>query len=285
MRQAFATGFTDAVHRSPLVVVLWQVNLLYGAIFAGLAATALAVTLDGSWATRSLLHDLDPTVFFALDSHHLPTLKLLGAAAVMLTVLYLAAWVPIYGALVASVCGDEELGIRDSLRAGAGVVAVFLRIALVAAAVFVLLVGGIGVAAFLAMRLAREAAAPGYYELAVAGGAIAGVLVWILCGAVHDHARIRCFATGEGALRSYGWALGFVLRGGRRAYLLALAVSVVGGLVAAFYQAVASSLSTDWMTGVVLSILWGQAMLLARSLFRVWIFAAEARLQGAVAEP
>jgi hypothetical protein len=284
MRDALAAGLADALKRSPLVVVLWQVNLLYGAVFAGLAATALAVTLDGSWYTRSLLNELDPAAFFALYAHHLPTLELLGAAAAMLAVLYMAAWIPIHGAVVAAICGDEDLGVRDALRAGAGVVAVFLRLGALALLVFVLLMGGVGGAAFVGARLAREAAAPAVYELVVVGGLAAGVLVWVLCAAIHDHARIRAFASGDGALRSYTWAAMFVLRGGRRAFALTLALCAIGWMVAAFYQAVASSLSADWMTGVVLSILWGQAMLLARALLRLWLFAAEARLQGVAVE-
>lgn len=279
MRETIAAGFADALRRSPLVVMLWQVNLLFGAIFAGLGATALAVTLDGSWYTRSLLHDLDATALFALYTHHLPTFKLLGATAVTLVVLYLTAWVPLYGALVASVCGEEDLGLRDALRAGAGVTSVFLRIGLVALVVFGVLVGGVAVAALAAMRASRLAAVPAAYEAIAVGGVLAAALTWVFCSAVHDHARLRAFLTGDGAVSSYAWAFTFVARGRRRAYPLALALAAVGLLLAALYQVVASQIPADWMTGVVLSILWGQAMLLARSLIRVWLFAAEARLQ------
>ena len=66
--------------------------------------------------------------------------------------------------------------------------------------------------------------------------------------------------------------------------LVALALCAAGGLLTAFYQAVASQIRADWMTGVVLSIVVGQAMLLARVLFRVWAFAAEARLQRETAD-
>jgi len=278
MKDALAAGFAAALRRSPLVVMLWQVNLLFGAVFAGLGATALAMALDGSWYTRSLLQDLDATALFALYAHHLPTFKLLGATGATLVVLYLAAWVPLHGALVASVCGDEELGVRDALRAGAGVTAVFLRIGLVALASFVVLVGGTAVASFVGLRLARQAVAPGAYQAGAVAGAFLLALAWVFCAAVHDHARLRAFLTGEGALASYGWAFSLVTRGRRRAYPLALALVGVGALLAAFYQVVASQIAADWMTGVVLSILWGQAMLLARSLVRVWAFAAQAQL-------
>lgn len=279
MRDAFTAGFADALHRSPLVVMLWQVNLLFGSVFAGLGAIALAVTLDGSSYTRSLLYDLDATALFALWTHHTPTVKLLGAAAVTLLVLYLAAWVPLYGAVVASVCGNEDLGIRDALRAGAGVTALFLRIGLLAAALFVVLVGGVSLATVVGMRAARLAVSPGLYEVTALLGIAIAAVAWVFCAAVHDHARLRAFASGAGAVTSYVWALRFVLRGGRRAYPLALALAVTGLLLAAFYQVVASQIAADWMTGVVLSILWGQAMLLARALIRVWVFAAGARLQ------
>lgn len=280
MRQALRAGFTDAVDRSPIVIVLWQVNLLFGTIFAGLAATALAVSLDGSWYTRSLLYDLDATAFFALFTHHLATFKLLGATAVTLAVLYLAAWVPLYGAVVAAVCGDGDLGVRDALRAGAGVTPVFLRIGTIALIVFIVAIGGVGVATAAGMRLARAATAPGAYEAIAVAGLLVIVFVWIFCTAVHDHARIRCFVEGEGAIESYAWALSFVCRGRRRAYILALLLAAAGLVLTIFYQLVASRISADWMTGVVVSIVFGQAMLLARALVRVWWFAAEARLQG-----
>jgi hypothetical protein len=280
LRPALTVGFGDAVRRAPLVVILWQVNLLFGVILAGLAATALAVTLEGSWYTRSLLHDLDPTAFFALFTYHTPTFKLLGATAATLVVLYLAGWILLHGAVVAAVCGDEDLGMRDTLRAGAGVLPVFLRLAALAAAVFLVLVGGVGVATVGAARLARASAAPFAWEMCLVAGAAAGVSAWIFCSAVHDHARIRCYATGHGAARGYAWAVRFVLHGGKRAFGLALALFLASAALAAFYQSVASRIDADWMTGVVLSILWGQAMLLTRSLFRVWAFASEARLQG-----
>lgn len=279
MWAALSAGFGDAVRRTALVVMLWQVNLLFGAVFAGLAATALAVTLDGSSYTRTLLYDLDALALFALAAHHLATFKLLGAMAATLMVLYVAAWVLLHGAIVASVCGDDELGVRDALRAGAGVLPPYLRIGAVAALVFAALVGSALLAAFIAMKFAREAAAPSAWEAAIAGGVALGSAAWVFCAAVHDHARIRCFLTGEGALQSYAWALRFVLRGGRRAFPLAAVLGVVAVALAGFYQLVAASMSADWMTGVVLSILWGQAMLLARCLFRVWGFAAAAHLQ------
>lgn len=277
---ALAAGLGDATRRTPLVVLLWQVNLLFGAILGGLAATALVVTLDGSWYTRSLLRDLDPTVFFVLFSHDAAAFKLLGATAVTLVILYLAGWLLLHGAVVASVCGEENLGVRDSLRAGAGVLPLFLRIAAVATLVFAVLVGGSAVTAAYAMRLAREAAAPALWEACAAFGVGAASLAWIFCAVVHDHARIRCFARGSGAIESYAWAMSFVTRGGRRALPLGLVLFAVSAALAVFYQAVASRMHADWMTGVVVSILWGQAMLLARALLRVWTFASEARLQG-----
>src|SRR6185295_5732339 len=113
-----------------------------------------------------------------------------------------------------------------------------------------------------------------------AAGAFLTTLAWTFCSAVHDHARIRAFTNSEGALASYRWALGFVLHGGRRAFRVALTLLAIGLILSAFYQAIASFIQADWMTGVVLSILWGQAMLLSRALVRVWTMSAEAHLQG-----
>lgn len=280
MRHALRAGFGAALHRLPLVILLWQVNLLYGVILAGLSATALAVTLESSWYTRSLLADLDPTVFFVLFSRDAPTFKLLGAAAVVLVVLYLAGWVLLHGAVISSVCGEEDLGIRDALRAGAGVLPIFLRIGVVAAIVFVVLVGGAALAALVAMRVARHSVAPLAYEIAAGSGIVACTLAWVFCAAVHDHARLRAVGQGDSATESYAWALRFVLQGGRRAYPLGLVFLVIALATAALYQLVAMQIAADWTTGLVLSLVWGQAMLLARSLFRLWTFAAEARLQG-----
>jgi hypothetical protein len=190
----------------------------------------------------------------------------------------------LHAALIASLCGERPLGMRDTLRAGAGVLPVFLRLAGMALLAFVILVGGALLAGYSGMSLSRRAAAPLAYELCAVAGILLALSAWLFCGAVHDHARIRAAVSGEGASRSYLWALGFVTSGGRRAFPLALLTWIAAIAAWAVYQIVASQIAADWMTGVVVSILWGQVLLLVRSLLRVWNFAAAAHLQGELKE-
>jgi hypothetical protein len=118
-----------------------------------------------------------------------------------------------------------------------------------------------------------------FYAIVGASALVVGVLMlWLT--AVHDHARIHCAATGTGAVPAYLWALRFVVSGERRAVPLLALLFVTGGAGWAVYQMVGILIATNWIPGVVVSLVWGQLLMLYRMFLRVWSLAAETELQS-----
>jgi hypothetical protein len=128
-------------------------------------------------------------------------------------------------------------------------------------------------------RWTAESAAEMTFYWIVAGGALVGALSWLFFATVHDHARIRS-RTGEvGTLRAFGWALAYVGRRQRRALPLAALLVATSAALWAVYHGLSHSLAIKSASGVTLSLLLGEALLLARMFLRVWWFAAETYLQ------
>jgi hypothetical protein len=277
---ALSWGLGAAVRRSGLVTVLWLVSLVFGGLFAALSGTALAVSLNDSWVSRSLLYDLDVTAVIALFVHAAPTLKLLAASAAALAVLYVIMWLVLHSAIVTAVCSPDDLTVTDALQAGTSVLPVFARLFLLAGAVTALSLGAVALLTRAVMAVARDGASEITWELAAAGGLVAGALVLVFCMAIHDQARIRAAGAGTGAWSSYLWAMQFVLAGGQRAYLLAVILQAVGLALWLVYQGVAALIDTNWMAGVVAALVWSELYMAARMVVRVWGFAAQASLQG-----
>jgi hypothetical protein len=113
----------------------------------------------------------------------------------------------------------------------------------------------------------------------VAGGVLVGALAWLFFATVHDHARIRSWTVGAGAVRAFGWALAYVGRWQRRALPLALVLLGTSAALWAVYQGLSRYVATTSASGVTLSLLSGEALLLARMFLRVWWFGAETHLQ------
>ncbi len=279
MRSALVRGLRTSLRRPGLVFLLWQVNAIFGGIFAGLAIFGLAGALDRSWLTRSLLRELDFPALLAAGLRAVPALELFGATAAVLGAMYAVAWVGLHAAIVFSVCETGDAGVGESLQGGARLAGPFFRLLCIGVPATVAATGGVLLVARAAVGLARARAWEVLRDAAIAGGAPGALVVFWFFAAVHDHARIRAAVAEEGAWRSYWWALRFVALGRRRAYLLAALLQGMGLALFAIWALVAARISTDWMPGVVACLVWGQISMAMRMLLRVWAFAAQAELQ------
>jgi hypothetical protein len=271
MWSAYVGGFLAMLRRWPLVLVLWLIGVAFGLAFALAAQTWLGVALEGSLASRTLAHHLDADVFVDLWYHHGEGLRMLAVVAALLAATHLVLWWYLDGVVVAAVRGDDTAPWRD----GVGLAPIMAQLYVLTALAALLWSGAVAGPTWAALRSTREH--PGAYLWYQIGGAalafwLAGMVVVV---AVHDHARLRAGLAGRGAVRAYGWALRFVLRGGVRAIPLALLLqaSAVGLLAVGETAALASALDPT------ASLLLGEGVLLARSAMRVWFFTAQHRLQ------
>ncbi|MFN8643314.1 MAG: hypothetical protein U0802_17250 [Candidatus Binatia bacterium] len=271
MWSAYAGGFRAMLRRWRLVLALWLVGVAVGGAFALAAQAWLALALDGSLATRTLAHHLDPDVFVDLWYHHGEGLRMLAAVAAVLATLHALLWWYLDGVVVVAVRGDAATPWRD----GVALAPVMARLALLAWLVALAWSGAVAGPAWAALRSTREH--PGafvWYQ--IAGAAL---VLWLpgmaLLVAVHDHARLRAGLTGAGAWRAYAWAARFVGWGGQRAAALALALQLSAAGLFAVGEYAAMTPAFD----VTASLLVGEVALLARSALRVWFFTAQRRLQ------
>lgn len=270
MWAAYIGGFRAMLRRWPLVLALWLIGVAFGLAFALAADAWLGLALEGSLATRTLAHRLDADVFVDLWYHHGEGLRLLGVVALVLAAGHVVLWWYLHGVVVAAVRGDEPAPWRD----GVMLAPVMARLAVLALLVVLLWSGAVAGPAWALLRSTREH--PGAYVWYQIGGAalalwLGGLVVLV---AIHDHARLRVGLVGAGALRAYGWALQFVLRGREPALALALVLqaSAVGLFVVGEAAAMAPRLD------VTASLLVGEVFLLSRSALRVWFFTAQRRL-------
>lgn len=278
MGQAFGLGFLAALRRWPVVVILFVANFVAGLCFAGAAWTWLAESLDRSLPTRSLLTDLDWNVFVDLLVHHAQSLRMLLAGGVLLAVPAVLLGIWLNAAAVVAVGEDGSLG--DCLRRGLTLYPTFFRLSLLSN---LLSAAAIGCGVLVGRGLTRWTAESGSeltFYLAAGAGVLLGALLLVFLLTVHDHARVRSTARGAGALRAYAWALRFVARREWRALPLALVLLSISFTVWVVYQTGGMLVAPNSAHGVVLSLLWGQVLLLARMLLRVWTFAAATELQS-----
>ena len=278
MGQAFGLGLLRALRRWPVVVVLFMVNLAVGLCFTGVAWSWLFDALDCSLATRTLLTNLDWNVFVDLIAHHAGSLHMLLVAGLVLALPALLLGVWLNAAAVVAVGEDGSLG--DCLRRGLTLSPTFLRLSLLSN---LLSAAGIG-AAILAGRLLTRWTAESTSELTVyvivGTGTVLSAMLLVFLVTVHDHARVRSTARGAGAVGSYTWALLFVTRREWRALPLALLLLSTSCVLWVVYQSVGMLVTTTSSHGIVLSLAWGEALLFARMLLRVWSFAAATELQS-----
>ncbi|MFQ5668446.1 MAG: hypothetical protein ACE5I7_18735 [Candidatus Binatia bacterium] len=278
MGAAYVAGLWTALRRWALVLVLLLVNLLSGLGFTAVAWSWLSMALDSSLATRTLLADLDVNVFVDLFVHHGDSLRMLLVAAGVMAVFFILVGVWLNAVTVVAV-GDDA-GTGECMRRGFSLYPAYARLWLLATVMNAI---SVGVAFLIGRGLTRwlaESPSEMSFYWAVAAGAVAGAVLLLFFVTVHDHARIRSAATGAGAVRAYVWAIRFVGKREWRAVPLAAILTASGIAVWAVYQTVGMLVATDSSPGVVLSLAWGETFLLARTILRVWFFAAETELQN-----
>ena len=275
MFAAYVGGFRAALRRWPLVVALWLIGGAFGAAFALASAAWLDMALEGSLASRTLIQQIDPDVLVDLWYHHGEGLRMLAVVAGLLAVAHTVLWWYLDGVVVASL-RDED---REPWRIATTLVPVMARLYGLAIGMTLLWSGAVAGPAWAVVRSTREH--PGawlWYQL----GAVA-VVVWLLgmlvLVAIHDHARLRAGLAGDGALRAYGWAAGFVLHGGRRALPLALLLQLSAAAVLIAYELSGLLLPVADHVSLTLALLVGPLFMLARCLVRVWFFTAQRRIQ------
>jgi hypothetical protein len=277
MGRAYIRGFVLASRRWPVVLVLFLASLLAGLSFTAAAWLWLALGLGSSLATRTLLTDLNVQIFIDLFIHHRESFGMLLLAGSILAVAFVALGVWLNAAAIASV--GEEISTPNCLLRGLQLYPTFLGLwalsngCMLASALVLFLSGR-----WLTRWTAESAAEMTSYWI-VAGGALVGALLWLFFATVHDHARIRSWAAGVGAVRAFGWALAYVGRRQRRALPLAVLLLGTSAALWAAYQGLSRYLAANSAFGVTLSLLSGEALLLARMFLRVWWFGAETHLQ------
>ena len=278
MGSAYTAGLRIALRRRPVVLILFLANLGSGIGFTAASWLWLDGALDKSLATRTLLTDLDMNVFVDLFVYHAEGLQMLAIGGVVLAVLTALLWVWLNAVAVIAVAEDGTLS--DWIRRGVSVYPTFFRLwvlATVVDAISVLMAVMLG---RWLVRLTAESPSEMTFYWVVAAAATLGAVLLLFFSTVHDHARIHSAATERGAVRAFGWALGFVGRSQLRALPLAIALLVSGGVVWLVYQTVGMLIPPTSSVGVVVSLLWGEAFLVARTLLRLWNFAAATELQG-----
>jgi hypothetical protein len=280
MLRTYLRGVRAALRCWPVAVCLWLINAAFGVLFALASGFWLTIALDRSLATRSLLRHLDAGVFIDLYHHHWEGFAMLLAVGALLALVYLGLSLWLHGVVVAAVRAPSGTPLGELFRRGVNAVGVFARIYLVAAGALLAVSAAIGATAWAGLRWTVTSPSP-YVTESIAGAA-AGV--WVLCCvflvAVHDHARIRARAAAEGALAAYRWAVAFVLRGGERAFLLALLLQATAFALWAGYHLLALREPLGAVLDVTGSLVWGEMFLLVRVGVRLWFFAAESELQG-----
>jgi len=278
MRQAFGLGLLAALRRWPVVIVLFIANLAVGLCFTGAAWSWLSESLDNSLASRTLLTDLDWNVFVDLVAHHGHSLHMLLAAGVVLAIPTLLLGIWLNAAAVVAVGEDGSLG--DCLRRGLTLFPRFLRLSVLSN---LLSAAGIGTAILVARWLTRwtaDSTSELTFYVIVGTGTVLTAALLVFLVAVHDHARVRSTARGTGAVSAYIWALLFVTRREWRALPLAVLLLGTGFVLWVVYQTVGMLVTTNSSHGIVLSLAWGEGLLFARMLLRVWSFAAATELQS-----
>lgn len=280
MLRAYLSGARGAARRWPLVVALWAISAVFGLAFAATSGLWLTDALGGSLATRTLSRSIDANVLVDLWYHHREGLHVVLVVAGVLAAFNAVLWWWLHGVLIRSVQQDAGAAESAIWTEGLALAPLMARLFAIALAVIAAYTAGIGGATYALLRWTH--AAPGAYVWYQIGGV--AVVLWaigaVFLVAVHDHARLRAARAAVGAVSAYRWALGFVLRGGERAFLLACALQLTGLAMWAVFQAIGGILPTSVELGFTASLVWGEIFLVFRFWLRVWFFAAENDLQS-----
>lgn len=278
MRRSYVKGLRAALRRWPVAALLFAASCVPSFVFSALAWSWLADALDRSLATRGLLTDLDMNVFVDLLEHHGEGLWMLGLAGLLLAGV---CWlIGVWLNAVTIVAVSDDMPLAAAAHKGLDLYVRFLGLDLLAVLIDALvLIATVAVSRWLIHATAEAPSEAAVYVI-VGGAAAAGGTLLALLTTAHDHARIHCAATGAGALGSYGWALGFVVAQERRALPLMAMLLGTGGAAWLVYQSVGTLLVTTSTPGILLAMLWGEALILCRVFLRLWRFAAQAELQN-----
>jgi len=279
MIRALLTGAAAAGRRWPLVLALWLFTIAFGVSFALAGAAWLTDALEGSLATRTLLHHIDVAVLIDLWTDHREGLSLLLVFAAVLGGMHVVLWWWLYGVVVAALQRPPgESG--TAWGRGLALAPVMAQLFVLALVVLALFSAAVGVAAYGLLRWTRADPSPFvWYE--IGGGALAAWMIgFVFLAAVHDHARLRACRARQSAFGAYRWALGFVWHGGERAFLVACALQMSALALWLGYQAVGLTVPVTELLGLTGSLLWAEAYLLVRVWIRLWFFAAENELQA-----
>jgi len=280
VRRAYLVGVWLAVQCWPLVFVLWLVNVAFGAAFFLASSVWLNHALDDSLPTRTLLYDLDPNVFIDLYYRYDTGFLMLFGIACLMAVVYLLVWCWLHAGLIFQTYSKGKMRLGNALLHATEVFLRMVQLLVIAALMLALLTGVVGGAAWCA--LAVTVASPseiGWYQIGAVAGAV-WLAGYVCLVAIHDHARIRACASGENAVRSYWWAVRFVVRGGEHAFLLAVVLNVTAMITWAAFQAVGGTLQPDKGFGMAGILVWGELFLFVRMVLRVWFFGAQGDLQS-----
>lgn len=280
MLRAFLAGARLAVRCWPLALALWLLSTMFGASFAWASGYWLACALGRSTATRTLLKDLDPNVLVDLYYHHFESFRMLLLLGGFLVTGYTLLWCWLHGVVLATVQGKGHVKLPDAFQRGWSFAALMLRLLVIAVTLQV---------AF-ACLVFGSAWSLWYWTIAGTSAllrdciAAASAVIWlpgfILLVAIHDHARIRACAHGQGAVSAFLWAARFVLRGGEHAFLLALLLNFTVLLVWGVFESVAWVTPADSALGVSAAVLWAEIFAYTRLSVRIWFFGAQSDLQS-----
>lgn len=279
MMRAYRVGARAAAQRWPLILIVWLTSVAFGLTFALASGAWLTDALDGSLATRTLFHSLDSDVLVDLWYHHREGLRALLILGMVLLAVHTVLWWWLHGVIIASLqlpAGGRGRAWTQGLELAPAMTALWV----IAVIVLALFTSVIGWAVYALVDATRSDPAALLWDQIVAAAAILWVIGYVFLVAVHDHARLRVRRAGQSAAAAYRWALGFVVRGGERAFPLACALQVSAAVLWLVYQAIGLTVPMTAVLGLTGSLLWGEVFLLVCMWIRVWSFAAQNELQA-----
>jgi len=281
MTQALLSGLRRTLLHWPMTVFLYAALLAPTLIFGAVSWTSLQVALERSVAARTALSDLDLNLFVDLYVHHREMFRGIAIAAVLIGAATTMIWIWLHAAMIAAASDDDGLG--ESLHRANELYPPFFRLWAISLVVQTGVVVGFYSLARTLLGWTAESPSEMTPYWIVGGCVLAAAVLLLVVVVIHDHARIHCATTDVEALAAYRWALQFCLRDERRAVLLAVVVLGCGLGVWGVYQSIAMLVPTTSAPGVMVSLLLGQGLILARAAGRFWYFAAATELQLAAA--
>lgn len=282
MKRALTAGVRATWRCLPLVLILWLIAAACGGAFALAAGAWLGEALEGSLATRSLRWDLDANVLVDLWYHHREGLRMLAVAGAVVAAVHTALWWWLDAVVILSLPrsnADRPADAPSAWTRGIERAPTMAYLWAMALAILAVFTAGAGSAAYEILRWTRNAPSPFVWDAIIAGAVVLWAIGAVFLVAVHDHARIRTCRTGAGAFAAYRWALQFVIRGKEGAFPLACALQFTGVLLAAAYFGAGRAVPVPEVVGPAVSLVLGEAFLLARMWLRVWFYAAQGELQ------